>query len=113
MYRHLIGQPFGDPAFSASRGGQQGVHNLLPSQTSFLRRGMTTSPTALNRLSSIQRHLTMNAAELKNFLADSPPSTVNLVIKKHFDALTDQQARYAHFISRFNAPYPVRHSYSS
>ncbi|KUJ20377.1 putative dipeptidyl peptidase 3 [Mollisia scopiformis] len=42
----------------------------------------------------------MNAQELKNFLADSPPSTVNLVIKKHFDALTDQQARYAHYISR-------------
>jgi len=42
----------------------------------------------------------MNAQEIKNFLADSPPSTVNLEIKKHFDALTDQQARYAHYISR-------------
>ncbi|KAG4435746.1 hypothetical protein IFR05_008760 [Cadophora sp. M221] len=42
----------------------------------------------------------MNAQEIKNFLADSPPSTVNLEIKKHFDALTDEQARYAHFISR-------------
>jgi dipeptidyl-peptidase-3 len=42
----------------------------------------------------------MNAQELKNFLADSPPSTVNLKIKKHFEALTDQQARYAHYISR-------------
>tara|TARA_R110002060_G_scaffold5772_2_gene8903 strand:+ start:1084 stop:1236 length:153 start_codon:yes stop_codon:yes gene_type:complete len=43
----------------------------------------------------------MNAQEIKNFLADSPPSTVNLEIKKHFDALTDQQARYAHYISRY------------
>jgi dipeptidyl-peptidase-3 len=42
----------------------------------------------------------MNAQELKNFLADSPPSTVNLEIKKHFDALSDQQRRYAHYISR-------------
>lgn len=42
----------------------------------------------------------MNAQELKNFLADSPPSTVNLVIKKHFEALTDQQKRYAHYISK-------------
>ncbi|RDW94407.1 putative dipeptidyl peptidase 3 [Coleophoma crateriformis] len=42
----------------------------------------------------------MNAQELKNFLADSPPSTVNLEIKKHFDALTDQEKRYAHFISK-------------
>ena len=36
----------------------------------------------------------MNAQELKNFLADSPPSAVNLEIKKHFEALTDQQQRY-------------------
>lgn len=50
----------------------------------------------------------MNAQELKHFLADSPPSTVNLEIKKHFDALTDQQARYAHFISRFKPPHLVR-----
>jgi dipeptidyl-peptidase-3 len=42
----------------------------------------------------------MNTQELKNFLADSPPSTVRLEIKKHFEALTDQQKRYAHFISR-------------
>ncbi|CZR60914.1 probable dipeptidylpeptidase III [Phialocephala subalpina] len=42
----------------------------------------------------------MNTQELKNFLADSPPSTVNLAIKKHFDALTNEQARYSHFISR-------------
>ncbi|CAG8957600.1 hypothetical protein HYFRA_00010466 [Hymenoscyphus fraxineus] len=42
----------------------------------------------------------MNTAELKNYLADSPPSTVNLAIKPHFDALSDQEARYAHYISR-------------
>ncbi|TVY82388.1 putative dipeptidyl peptidase [Lachnellula suecica] len=47
----------------------------------------------------------MNASELKHFLADSPPSTVNLEIKKHFDNLTGQQQRYAHFISRCNAPF--------
>jgi len=71
--------------------------------TSFSRRGMLKIPaTALNKLSSIHRHFTMNTQELKNFLADSPPSTVNLVIKKHFDALTDQQARYAHYISRYD-----------
>jgi hypothetical protein len=64
-----------------------------------LRRIMLASSSPVTRLSSIQ-HLTMNAQELKNFLADSPPSTVNLKIKKHFEALTDQQARYAHYISR-------------
>jgi hypothetical protein len=61
---------------------------------------MLTSVSPANRLSTIQRHLKMNAQELKNFLADSPPSTVNLEIKKHFEALTDQQRRYAHYISR-------------
>ena len=64
-----------------------------------VRRGMNISP--LNRISSIQRHFTMNAQELKNFLADSPPSAVNLEIKKHFEALDDKQKRYAHFISRY------------
>ncbi|KAG9238706.1 putative dipeptidyl peptidase 3 [Amylocarpus encephaloides] len=61
---------------------------------------MLKNTTTFSRLSSIQRHITMDAQELKHFLADSPPSTVSLVIKKHFDALTDQQARYAHYISR-------------
>jgi dipeptidyl-peptidase-3 len=61
---------------------------------------MLASSSPVTRLSSIQQHLTMNTQELKNFLADSPPSTVNLEIKKHFEALTDQQARYAHYISR-------------
>jgi hypothetical protein len=58
-------------------------------------------PSPLNRLATIQRHFTMNAQELQNFLADSPPTTVNLVIKKHFEALDDQQKRYAHFISKY------------
>jgi len=42
----------------------------------------------------------MDTQQLKNFLADSPPSTVNLVIRPHFEALDDKQKRYAHFISR-------------
>ncbi|KAI2629742.1 putative dipeptidylpeptidase III [Hypoxylon sp. NC1633] len=42
----------------------------------------------------------MDAQELKQYLADAPPSVVRLEIEKHFGALTDQQKRYAHFISR-------------
>jgi dipeptidyl-peptidase-3 len=57
-------------------------------------------PSPLNRLTVIHRHFTMNSQELENFLADSPPTTVNLVIKKHFEALDDQQKRYAHYISK-------------
>jgi dipeptidyl-peptidase-3 len=43
----------------------------------------------------------MNAQELKNFLADSPPAVVRLEIKKHFEALSDKEKRYAHWISRY------------
>ncbi|KAK7952475.1 peptidase family M49 [Apiospora aurea] len=42
----------------------------------------------------------MHADELKHYLADSPPSIVRLEIEKHFEALSDQQKRYAHFISQ-------------
>ncbi|KFY65035.1 hypothetical protein V497_01505 [Pseudogymnoascus sp. VKM F-4516 (FW-969)] len=42
----------------------------------------------------------MDAAELANYLADSPPTVVPLEIKKHFDALSPRQKRYAHYISK-------------
>ncbi|KAK3934786.1 dipeptidyl peptidase [Diplogelasinospora grovesii] len=44
--------------------------------------------------------LSMNAQELSSYYADAPPSVVRLEIEKHFEALTDRQKRYAHFISR-------------
>jgi dipeptidyl-peptidase-3 len=34
------------------------------------------------------------------YLADSPPTVVQLQIEKHFNALDDKQKRYAHFISK-------------
>lgn len=43
----------------------------------------------------------MNAQELVHYLADEPPSVVRLEIEKHFEALNDQQKRYAHFISKY------------
>ncbi|KKA30757.1 hypothetical protein TD95_002600 [Thielaviopsis punctulata] len=42
----------------------------------------------------------MNAEELKHYLADAPPSVVRLEIEKHFNALTPQLKRYAHYISK-------------
>lgn len=42
----------------------------------------------------------MDTQELAAYFADSPPSVVRLEIAKHFDALTDKQKRYAHFISK-------------
>ena len=39
--------------------------------------------------------------DLTHYLADSPPTIVRLEIEKHFDALDDQQKRYAHHIGRY------------
>ena len=47
-----------------------------------------------------RQHLTMDAKDLSSYLADSPPTVVRLEIAKHFDALTDRQKRYAHYISK-------------
>ena len=35
-----------------------------------------------------------------DYLADAPPTVVRLEARPHFEALTDRQRRYAHFISR-------------
>ncbi|KAI9850202.1 MAG: hypothetical protein M1824_003585 [Vezdaea acicularis] len=35
-----------------------------------------------------------------NYASDSPPTIVSLEIKPHFEALNDQEKRYAHYISR-------------
>lgn len=60
------------------------------------------STTAISRTTSTLTSTsnTMDAAELANYLADSPPLAVRLEIKKHFDALSEQQKLYAHYISR-------------
>ena len=44
--------------------------------------------------------MSLTAQELSQYLADAPPSVVRLEIAKHFEALTDSQKRYAHYISR-------------
>lgn len=38
--------------------------------------------------------------DVEQYYADAPPTVVNLAIKPHFDALTEQQKLYAHHISR-------------
>ncbi|KAM7188851.1 Peptidase family M49 domain containing protein [Rhypophila sp. PSN 637] len=53
----------------------------------------------LSRLAPIRR-FTMEAKELVQYLADAPPAVVRLEIEKHFEALSDKQKRYAHFISK-------------
>jgi dipeptidyl-peptidase-3 len=41
----------------------------------------------------------IDSQTLKQYLADSPPSVVPLIIKPHFEALTDKEKLYAHHIS--------------
>ena len=38
--------------------------------------------------------------DVSQFYADSPPTVVPLSIKQHFEALTEKQKLYAHYISR-------------
>jgi dipeptidyl-peptidase-3 len=45
----------------------------------------------------------MKPEELKHYLADQPPTVVRLEIEKHFALLSEQQKRYAHFISKYVA----------
>lgn len=54
----------------------------------------------LTHTQSTRRYLTMDAKDLSSYLADSPPTVVRLEIAKHFEALTDRQKRYAHYISK-------------
>lgn len=44
-------------------------------------------------------NMALDEALIKQYLADSPPSVVPLVIKPHFEALDDQEKLYAHYIS--------------
>ncbi|KAF2460940.1 dipeptidyl peptidase-like protein III [Lineolata rhizophorae] len=46
-----------------------------------------------------QMALAMDPEVLKHYLADDPPNIVQLKIKPHFDALSDQEKLYAHHIS--------------
>ncbi|KAI9735180.1 MAG: hypothetical protein M1834_001770 [Cirrosporium novae-zelandiae] len=42
----------------------------------------------------------MDEASLSQYYADQPPTVVQLPIKPHFDALSDSQKHYAHYLSR-------------
>ncbi|KAJ4418499.1 hypothetical protein N0V85_001408 [Neurospora sp. IMI 360204] len=80
------------PARRASAFPRNRLNTIAPSY------GSSSPHLCLNRNFSLS--LTMNAQELSQYLADAPPSVVRLEVEKHFDALTDKQKRYAHFISK-------------
>ena len=40
------------------------------------------------------------AMDVSHYHADSPPSVVPLLVKPHFEALTNEQKLYAHHISK-------------
>jgi len=41
----------------------------------------------------------MDAEALKQYLADNPPTVVQLEIKPHFEALNEKEKHYAHHAS--------------
>lgn len=51
-------------------------------------------------LDSLSYYICVAIMDETQYYADSPPTTVNLAIEPHFDALTDKQKLYAHHISR-------------
>ena len=69
-----------------------------------------TSRQALQRLKLFKHQLkytrpsstgTMLDAQVrKQYLADDPPTVVQLQIRTHFEALTDKQKKYAHYVGR-------------
>ena len=42
----------------------------------------------------------MEASSLKQYLADAPPTVVQLEIEQHFNDLNEKQKLYAHHLSR-------------
>lgn len=76
---------------------------IAPKTTPVLTSGASRVPSltfTLTHTQSTRRHFTMDAKDLSSYLADSPPTVVRLEIAKHFEALTDRQKRYAHYISK-------------
>ncbi|ODA81781.1 hypothetical protein RJ55_00285 [Drechmeria coniospora] len=73
--------------------------SLLPNLSSLVAASRII-PLPLARRTQQRFLASMNANDLKHYLADSPPSVVRLEIEKHFEPLSDKQKRYAHFISK-------------
>ena len=71
----------------------------------------TIKPTIMDSFRSLTNSLVcvMNEKmDVSQFYADSPPTVVPLIIKPHFEALTEKQKLYAHYISRsVSLPYSL------
>ena len=66
-----------------------------------LRPPLSTTQPIVKHLTTVRSYSTvMDSKDLIDYLADSPSTIVNLPIKKHFEALSDKEQRYAHFISK-------------
>ena len=100
LHHHNLGQTRLNSHLSLSRGPVPNLGRITPasSQAAFtpLRSSLSIYPA--RKLATMAANL--DPASLKQHLADSPPSVVRLEIEKHFEALTDKQKRYAHYISK-------------
>ncbi|MBE3045403.1 hypothetical protein IMZ48_23210 [Candidatus Bathyarchaeota archaeon] len=97
---HHLGQTRLNSHLSLSRGPVPNLGRITPasSQAAFtpLRSSLSIYPA--RKLATMAAKL--DPASVKQHHADSPPSVVRLEIEKHFEALTDKQKRYAHYISK-------------
>src|SRR2546421_6508653 len=86
------------------------VVKIFPTVRTHITKAMPCRPPRINiplRLSQLQHHFlkprslssqpihAMDAKAKQQYFADSPPTVVRLEIKPHFEALSDQQKRYA------------------
>jgi hypothetical protein len=92
--------PIGQDRSSESCKGPSSVSFNFPScatsrQASFLHNFSFPKPYRL------LNNMAIDDETLSHYLADSPPTIVPLAIKSHFEALTEKEQLYAHYISMY------------
>src|SRR5690242_13657928 len=84
------------------RGSLQG-RSLSASVRSQPRQAPATSSPLLHTIytqrARLHTKMTIDESVLKHYLADSPPTIVPLAIKPHFEALSEAEKHYSHFLS--------------
>ena len=86
---------------ATGEGARQAV-DAAPQRSSCL--GPRRQQRAVHNTTPATTTATMDPGVLKHYLADSPPTVVPLAIKPHFEALSDHQKLYSHYLSMSATP---------